>query len=94
VVEADGTLDISSAVHFASPSSGSPVPAFVAQGVQSFDRLWDYRLAVENPGEILAPSDFFGAARLSEGGESILISLTNLPVRFKLPGSCTGKRVA
>ena len=45
------------------------------------------QLATSEPDDIFAPSDFIPGARLSRDGDLSLISVSNFPVKFKLPGA-------
>lgn len=45
------------------------------------------QLATKDPDEIFAPSDFTPGAHLGKDGDLSLISDSNLPVKFKLPGA-------
>jgi outer membrane protein OmpA-like peptidoglycan-associated protein len=60
----------------------------------SFSTWFSRQLATNDPDEIFAPSDFTPGARLSKDADLSLISLSNFPVNFKLPGffdpSCKG----
>ena len=68
----------------------------VAKDHVSFSTFLDRHLATKEPDEIFADSDFTPGARLNKDGDLSLISLSNLPVTFKLPGffdpTCKGKR--
>ncbi len=56
------------------------------------------QLATETPEDLLAPSDLIGGAWLDGGGTLTIVAATNVPLRFKLPGSydgtCSGTNAA
>lgn len=58
----------------------------VAKEHVSIETWLNRQLATKDPNEIFAPSDFTPGAKLSKDGDLSLISLSNLPVKFKLPG--------
>ena len=66
----------------------------VAKDHVSFSTLISRQLATKEPDNIFAPSDFTPGAHLNTDRDLSLISLSNLPVTFKLPGlfdpSCKG----
>jgi outer membrane protein OmpA-like peptidoglycan-associated protein len=58
----------------------------VAKAHASISEWLSRQLATNEPDDILAASDFTPGARLSRDGDLSLISLSNFPVKFKLPG--------